>query len=183
MTIEFDNTLDDLFAFNLYRHQTSPTLRRQRQMTHFVIAALFPVSLIGFFLFFGGRLLSGTTVILVFIALAGALLLYFFYPDGLEQRVRTLTERLYNEGKNAAMKERKAITVSAGGITYLSGLSEGKIDWRLIEKVVTVEERLFLYTGSMSAIIVPKRAFVSDSEWNTFLATVHTYHTAATSNT
>jgi hypothetical protein len=51
--------------------------------------------------------------------------------------------------------------------------------WRAIEKVVDVEEYVFVFYTPSTACIVPKRAFQSDENVKMFVALAKEYHSQA----
>ena len=182
MTLEFENTFDDMLAFNIYNHRTSPTLRRPHQLARILYPILFVVSLYSFYIYFGGRATSGAFLGLIGLAVVASIGWYVAYPSLLHRRIRNLTTRLLRESKNRSLLERRSIVIGNDGLHFTAPSSSGHIGWNLIERVDVTPQYVYLYMSAMSAIVIPRRSVNSDAEWNTVQQTINRYQQRAGDN-
>jgi len=175
MKLEFENTFDDMLAFNIYNHRISPTLRRPHQLARIMYPIIFVVSLVGFYVYFGGRATSGAFLGLLGLAVVVSIGWYVAYPSLMHRRIRTLTTRLLRESKNMSLLERRSINIDHDGLHFTAPSSSGHIRWNLIERVDATPQYIYLYLNAMSAIVIPRRSVNSDTEWDTVQQTIKQY--------
>jgi YcxB-like protein len=175
MTLEFENTFDDLLAFNLHNHRASPTLRRPHQVARILYPILFTAALLGFYVYFGGPIASAVFMSMIGLAVVASSAWYLAYPALLRWRIRRLTTRLLRESKNTSLLERRSIVLSPDGLLFTAPSSSGQIGWNLIERVDHTPQFIFLYMSAMSAIVIPRRSVNSDAEWETVQQAINRY--------
>ena len=67
------------------------------------------------------------------------------------------------------------IAIAPDSITEISEVGESRTAWSGVEKVEENEEYIFLYTGSLIAHVIPKRAFISQDEASKFFQQARAY--------
>ena len=67
------------------------------------------------------------------------------------------------------------LTYDDKGIHLHKGSINHDLLWEDILRIETTEDHLFLYTGEIDAIVVPKRSFHVDSEMNHFIDEIQKY--------
>ena len=162
MKIEYEVTLDDAVAALKHYLQTSPL---QRRATSWRWA--FPVIVFGLLGLFSLLSLSLGPMIW------GAGWLVFYAAIVLVQRAgrdRRL-RRIYEEGKNKCLLGHHELELTADGLLERTTVSEGRVSWTGVEHVVSTETHTFVYTGSGSALIIP-RATVITGDYRAFVATL-----------
>lgn len=166
MEIEYQCTIDDMVAFNLYHFANSPSLRKQVLVNRLITSTLAVLIVVTGFYIAVGKFLP-----LPFIApsLLIGIIIFFYYPSIQKKTFVRAVTKLLKEGKNKASLEKQKLTLSSDGVSERSALGETKVGWSSIEKVVQVKKHIFLYIGSVNAFVIPKRAFLSDESLQEFL--------------
>jgi len=82
---------------------------------------------------------------------------------------------MVREGRNMGMLGLRTIVISSDGITERTQVSETTCKWPSIEKICTNGDYVFVYMSTMSAFIIPKRAFNTSSEFDTFISQAKHY--------
>ena len=169
-TIEYERTLNDILNYNLYHFKHSPSLRRQAlvgRITGSVLVVV--VSLALMYIIDSDKHLDSVAYIF---ALIGAVISFLIFPWLHTRGIRNRTLKLLNEGSNKGLLGRQRITLQDEGLYCESPSGETKLKWEAIERIVTNEDYMFVYLGSVNAIVIPKRAFASQSDLHAFLEDV-----------
>lgn len=159
MKISYQVSIDDIIAFNRYHMSHS---RAARRIVATQVIAMW-VLLIGTSLAIDPgpnlrrvELVAGTAV---YAAIATAFLIWCL------RRMRDrYARRLYNEGSNLTILGPYELELNDASIVVRTQVVESRIQWKGIEKLVKTEDYAFIYTASVSALIVPKQA-MSDREF------------------
>jgi hypothetical protein len=100
---------------------------------------------------------------------AVALLVSAFQAESsLRKRVRKTVLRMLEEGKNRGMLGPKEVVIDPVEICAAGADRATTARWPAVERIVTAEEALYVYISAVEAIIVPRRAFASPSEFDAF---------------
>jgi hypothetical protein len=181
MTTEFDLTKEDFIAFNLYHHlHSSRTLRKQYRRARF--APLF-----GFLLIWGGIWFlavqqTGTplnTAIALSPILSGAFFVLIAMPWAYRRKIKALVQGMLAEDMNRSLFSRRRITLSSDCITDSTEFTQSTTVWRGVVRLDRNDDYLFLYTSTLHAIIVPRRAFATPSDFDAFTRTANQHYTAS----
>lgn len=180
MTVEYEITKDDVGAFNLYHHRHSPTARRQ------YLRAWFIPAFVGLLICSGIWYLADrergtqwqTFLDLLPLFSFGPLYLLYF-PWAYRRKLRKIVAGMVSEGHNRGLFSHHRVTISPEGITNSGELAQTSTAWRAVERVVAADEHAYIYTSSLAAIIVPRRAFSGPSEFEDFVSTARGYHEKA----
>lgn len=162
MEIEYELTTDDYLHFSEYHCQHSPTIRRTKLFTFLMGPVAFGIMGLVEYVFRDrlSALIAFWTAGLLYLAIMP---LYWKWS------IRRRTLRLLAEGPNAGRTTPCTLKIDEGGIHVTSPKGEANLNWIAIEKVRCTEKYLYLYTGAMSAIVVPSRAFASTVEFDRFV--------------
>jgi hypothetical protein len=172
MKIQYEVTLDDAVAALKHYLQTSP-LQRRTMLWGWVFAAIV------FGLFGLAAFLSLSVRPLIW----GGVWLVAYTMIGLVQRAtrdRRL-RRIYEEGQNRSLLGCHELELTAEGLAGTTAVSEGRVSWSGIERVVSTETHTFVYTGSGSALIIPQ-ATVTEGDYRAFVAELREYFERARSS-
>jgi hypothetical protein len=120
-------------------------------------------------------------VILLCFATLVAVLLFVYLDPGSTMRAATkaAARRLYKEGANPNVATPTRLSITPDGITAVSEIAGGSIRWSGVTKIVTTEDHAFLLLGFANAIVVPKRAFRDESEFDKFVEEARRYQELA----
>jgi hypothetical protein len=174
MKIAFDLTKEDLIAFNLHRQQSSSTLRRQRRL----VAGIFVVTglVIAAFLL---RHPFPSELSVCWMAVAVFLLTPLFLPGSYRRNTIRLVGRLIDEGRNRSLLGRREITMTPVDLCAASELRSTTVRWKAVERIEEDLQYLYIYVSSLEAIIIPRRAFAGDSDFEAFAAGVRKHWQAS----
>jgi hypothetical protein len=159
--IEFELTLDDRLRFSEYHAEHSPSIRRSRFMYTGFSVVVFLV--VGAWMY---SELHSASVLVIFGMLAlGSI---WFCPWNWNRIMREKTRRLYMEGTREAVPQHYRIRMDADGLHISTDKGDSVIKWSAIERIVTSDAGLYLYTGAVDAISIPRRAFHGPDELERF---------------
>jgi hypothetical protein len=180
MQVSFEQTKDDLIAYNLYHSAHSPAIRRQRRtmIAVFVSAALVVAMLL---LSFPSSPTPPPGILWVVVAafLIGAAVL----PRSYRRGVIKIVGRMIDEGQNRTLLGRREITISPVDLGAASELRSTTVRWKAVEKVVEDGDYLYIYISALEAIIVPRRAFAGEAPFAAFADAVRKHREAAVEKT
>lgn len=84
--------------------------------------------------------------------------------------IRLAARRRFRDGTFAAFTRPQTIDISTAGVRVAGGASEGLTPWTSIVDVAAGPDTVYLFVNSLSAYIVPRRAFADAAGFDTFLA-------------
>lgn len=156
MQIEFELDMNDWMELQKCHHQNS----KQFQRTKLIVTLIMPIVCSVFLTIdaINGKL--GWLNIVVFGILS--LLWVVFYPKRFVNRTIEKTKKTLDEGDNSGLLGKHKIILNDEGLHCTLPLSEQKIQWAGIKKVIETNDYLFLYVTSVSAIIIPKKKIEKD---------------------
>lgn len=169
-TIQYELTADDFVEFNHFHHNHSPALRRTRLVFRigiplFMILALLLTPLLtqrnerGY--------LDELTQMRLFFVVPPVL--YFLAPIAWKRRQASLIRRMLKEGSTRSMLGKCTITLNDDSISIQRPSSLSSYGLEAIDRICLNSDYCYLYVTSVSAIIVPRRAFSSNESFNEFV--------------
>jgi hypothetical protein len=173
MVVEFDNSLDDLLALNLYHHQQSSSAQRTRRLLQFGPAAVLVIA------FLVQVLISGASPVSSLPWLLFAAVWTAFVPYLMRRSLRKRILQLYAEGRDRGIVGRHTLSLTATGVTDKTSFGKTVTTWREVRKAVATHEYVFIYVSDTVAHIVPRRAFPDQTGFHEFRDTVFRHMRAA----
>jgi hypothetical protein len=181
MTIEYELTKDDVLAFNLYHRSHSPTLRRQYYFAWLLPALAWLTVCTALWYCADQRPGEPLQTFLDLLPMFCGVPIYLaIFPWARRRGLRRVLDSMMSEGKNRAVFGRRTVTLSREGIAQSGEFASSSISWRTVERVVRDGDHAYIYSGAVTAIIVPRRAFAGESEFDDFVMTTRRYHEDAT---
>jgi hypothetical protein len=178
MTLNYDVTAEDFIAFNLYHFRHSPALQRQILITRITLSLLVIGLTLGLvYILDRDKQLS---LFALFAAVIGGALFFLIYPRLIEPNLRKQLEKMLHEGKNDGVIGQQTLALTPEGIINGTPTGEQKIFWPAVEKVAATAEHVFIYVSALSAAIIPRRNFASESACTAFLQALQQYYREAT---
>lgn len=171
MTLNYDLTAEDLVAYQLHFAKNVGQLKRSK----FVLAALGAMMMVfGLLLWTLGRAGSVGGAALGY----GLFLLCFglLLPKSMENNLRKTVKKGYYK----ALLGQTQVTLSPKGIQSLNGMSESTFFWGAVEQVAETPTHLFVQFSAGVNLVIPKRAFATQTHGEQFLKQVEEYRQAAT---
>lgn len=177
MIVETHVTMADLLAFNAYHMRTSPVIQRQLLVGRCMLTGL--ALLLGIGIIFAG---SGTVDVsdLIFILLI-CVISFAIYPYLIRRSSMKTIEKLALEGKNKGMLGDQKLELASEALVVTTQSSTSTMNWSAVERIATTDDHAFLYVSAISALMVPRNAFDSQSEFQAFVAQAEAYRSAHTS--
>ncbi|MBI3192256.1 MAG: YcxB family protein [Pedosphaera parvula] len=62
----------------------------------------------------------------------------------------------------------KTITLGEEGIAGESVYGKSELRWTMVQKLARTRDHLFMYLGQHNAVVIPRRAFESSTQWDAF---------------
>lgn len=168
MKTEFELTTEDLLAFNWHHYQHSPTMRQAFRKGYIMV--IFLSALLGLLVALTWDVLVG---LITFIIVLPFYLMV--YKQSVQKTLKQNTARMIGEGRNRSMLGRHRVEISEKEIIITNEVSRGSILWVGVERVVETSEHIIIYTASIKAVVVPKRAFRDEREAEVFYSTAQRY--------
>jgi hypothetical protein len=180
--VEYKLTLEDAAAFYRYDTKLSPRVQRKARIPPWVglifvgltvsVGAVVHVMLSGPFpsgIWFPFGIFEGVILVL----LVWYLFIYFFGDR--------LSLRLFLRGmrRNPRVFEKKTMKVSPEGLHLSSSSGESITRWHAVAWVIEHGAHAFFYLTEKQALIVPRRAFADERQFEDFVDTARGYHEAA----
>ena len=148
MQLGWENTMEDLVAFNKYHYKHSPVLRRRRQTLLAIVAVL---EFLWFFWCFGWTHPELALLYLIVTFAIGILLglcLRWLIGD-------RLIRRLYSREKNRSFFGAHELELTDEYLIHRTAYTDSKVAWGVIERIESTKDHTFIYVGTNSAVIIP----------------------------
>lgn len=177
MTAEYEITKDDLLAFNLYHYQHSPTARRQYLGLWLVPAFIWLLVCTGiWYLSDRGRGTPLRAFLELLPLFCGAPAYLIVFPWTYRRKLRKMVDSMVGEGRNRGVFGRHRVTISSESVSESGEHGQTSTTWRAVERVAATDERAYIYTNALAAIVVPCRAFADSSQFEEFVRTARGHH-------
>lgn len=177
LNIEYDNTSDDLYAFQWRGAFDSPRGRRARRNIYLgwlLAVVLFAVTpAIGA----DGFAVSRIAFDLVAVGLPAA----FLFQWCLERWVirHAIRQLLKDERPDRGHLGRHRVTLGEDGVTESTSVGESRTAWAGVDRVEQSPDYIFIYTTPAAAHVIPKRAFKDPEEAEAFFRLARSRKAAA----
>jgi hypothetical protein len=166
MTAQFQTSVDDVIAFNCYHRTHTPNLRRSRFAARFgfpIVSLL--IILFGIFQYPADNVL--------FVAISPWVILGLLwipaYPLVERWGINHQVKSLYKAGPDKNIFGSYTVALSPECIVRSSEFGDIRTRWDGVERIERDSDFIFIYNGSSSAYIIPRRAFDSDESMTRFL--------------
>lgn len=171
---EFDQTLEDVTAFYTSALPRSPVARKQRRTTQIAC----PLMLIGgglLLCYFLGYGFPPPPIWMIYLG-AGSLLAFYFAPNAVHKQQMKQVLRIFQQEDHRKRLGLTKIELRPDGVAAASPIGATIFDWKAISEIVATSEYLFLHLDSLSALMVPRRAFADDVAFERFIEAARLYH-------
>jgi len=180
MTFEYECTVYDLVAFNLYHNLNSATGRRQYLRLLYVVPVMVAVAYACSCHFLEMPFNTPVEIVAVLVPMLVFIPVYLAILPGIYRRkIRQLVTSMAREGHNRRLFGIHEVTLTKDGITDSGDYGHSFTRWHAIERVARTDEYAFVYVNTMSAIFIPRRAFAFPEEFEAFVDEARRYHEEA----
>jgi hypothetical protein len=90
--------------------------------------------------------------------------------------LRLAARRRFRDGSFAAFTMPQTIEISTAGVRVAGGAGEGLTPWSSIVALASSEDAAYVFLNSLSAYIVPRRAFADATAFDAFLSRARELH-------
>lgn len=179
MVLEYEESMQDLYAFALFCHEDIPVFRR-RILLYKILP---PVAYFLIIAFFSFLIPTNPMPFLVIGSLVGIPVIYVFWkfiiPWVNKKSLKKLFSKICKEQKDQLAFGRRTMEFSPEGLTIKKGLAERYLKWNAVEDIVSTKEYVFIIIGVAKAYIVPKRIFSDEESIKDFTETIKKFREAA----
>ena len=170
MLIEYERTLDDLVDFNIYDLEHSSSDPPSLWIVIVPIVAAFVTA----------SLALRQDSIPAVIGVISFSMPWFYIPVMyLRPCRRWKLRKFYRHGSYARHTCRHRLSIAPDGLVESSDFGLWKECWSGVQKIVTTDRHIFIYTDPNLAYIIPKQAFADQSACDDFVNTARQYHAEA----
>ena len=161
MRLRVELSVDDLVAFSLHHHQSSPTLKRSRVWAVIAIAVMTAT-----LSHIAGELLNNP--LLRLLGIAAAIFLAVVYPRIWRRKLEQYVRLLYREGQNRGVLGTHSLEILDKGLFDSTLFYERTSFWNGIERIETVPGRTFVYLSAVTAQVIPEDS-VKEGNYGAFI--------------
>lgn len=155
----------DYFEFNKYHAFNTPISKRRLRTQHLIIPVFFVGIGVGM-----GLIVDEPFLTYYFYIVFGliAILWLIFYKRYITWRIKKNIENIRKSGKLPFQSEA---TISFEDDLLFQSTKEGelKLKYSAVERVVTTEEAVYIYTNALQAVILPMSVFSDSKNRDDFL--------------
>jgi hypothetical protein len=153
--IRYENTLEDLVAFNRYHADHSPDVRRARvRFLAVVLALMLPVGIAGVIAVEEPIL----KLVVVALGVVGAALAVVTAPGQFRRSLEREVRHMYREGANKGAVGTHELELTGDEVVERTPFSELRTRLPAVERVVSDGGYTFIYVGTAMAHVIPHRA-------------------------
>jgi hypothetical protein len=164
MNASYELTRDDLAAFIEFHQRTSPAARRQKLGCFVIALAAMSVLPVGIIATADEPRLE--TAIDIWPLILGPGLFAILALSYIRWRTRQMSQRLLSEGESHGFYGDCELTLDSDGLTETRPSGSTTRKWSSVERISMARDHLFVYTSGIEAYVIPRRAFLAESEFN-----------------
>jgi len=175
MIIEYEISIDDIMDFNSYHYSNSPSLRRTILINRWVFPLLLGLCLIVVIesLDLHGLALGLPWLIWLIFTIFWVV---FLGPRYMLGQMKKQIVKMYAEGKRGSYLRKHRLSITPEAVLDSTDYGDSKTYWKSVEKILSADRHLFIYTSATAAHIIPKRAFPDESKYREFIEISKRYH-------
>lgn len=176
--VEFQQTPEDVIAFNLVVPRAPRPASTGNLFKAIKMIIIISLLLVGLHFFIP---LGSGKYIVTFFAGFGVCSFYllFMCVVGRGRQVSTAVKNMLELGENRLLFAKRKVVVKADFIEEISAYSKSQFTWKGIERVEKHQDYLYVYISTMSAILIPRRAFADEAAFEAFYQKCQAYYNAA----
>ena len=167
--ITYDQTLEDILAFNRFHYKNSPEMRKIYWKNMLVLPLLWLAGWIFLCLQDKDGFAHAASALFPLLTFSWAYPLFFlwFYPRNVEK----LTRKFLEEGNNQGMIGTQSLSLDEAGLKNDTSISSIQTSWKGTNQIVIFPDQSFaaIYVSSMSAHLIPRRAFPDEAAFLVFV--------------
>ncbi|MGC3955001.1 MAG: YcxB family protein [Propionicimonas sp.] len=150
--LEYALTNDDYVAFNRFAATSAPAIVAQSRRVRVTGTLVTAVLAVVVFWLVSGDLLTTALMTAVLAAV-----MWFIWPATHQRAINTQLRRLAKAGELGRLGHT-VLTWDESGLTETAEASHARVGWERVRRVEESTRHLFLFTGDLEALIVPRSA-------------------------
>ncbi len=159
MEIEYEITLDDLYAFQWRAVRKSPQVRRSKRNVYiYYFLALLLFSILPSI---GADGFDITRMNFTFLVVAFPVVAFSHWYFDNRRTKQIVREAVSDEKPDRGQLGRHKIVLNGKGIIESTAVGESKTSWAGVDRIEHDNEYVYIYISPVSAHVIPKRAFTS----------------------
>jgi hypothetical protein len=170
MTVNYDLTEEDLVDYNVHFAKTVGQLEKSKRAL--IVLGVVMMAL-GAFVLALGKVVIGISSLLYGVILMGLSPL-------LQKSMRRNLKKVMQKGYFKAILGETQVTLTPKGIQTTNRMSESLMYWGAVEQLAETETHFFVQFSAGINLVIPKRAFATQTHGAQFLQRVEEYRQAAT---
>ncbi len=171
MILHYMLSNEDYIKFNLFHFGNSPVIKRQRLLLLIVM----PVIMLSLVFFLIDRWDATTLVPIALLTVVW----FFLYPRLVNRAIARNVNKLINEGQTNEFIGERSLTLQDSAMRIESQGRVAEIAYANIQRIAEDADRIYIYIGAISAVIIPVSAFASNADKQGFLNTLKQKVTAS----
>ncbi|GEK91235.1 YcxB family protein [Alkalibacterium kapii] len=164
MKLEYELTEEDYLNFNIYHSRKSPSIKKKIFIQRIMGPIIFMITPFVVTNFSDIPLWYWLTIFIFM-----SIVWFIYYPKYVNWELKKGVEKMLEEGNNENLFDRKSLTITEEGLREVSSIGSSNVSWDKINSVDETKEYIYVYISSLSAHIIPKRAFNDPNEQKNFL--------------
>lgn len=154
MEINYELVEQDFLEFNIHHARNSATIKRSILLQRclgpvmFLIMPFYATKQTGIPLWYW---------MIIFYTIS--IIWFVFYPRYINWQISRGTSKMLREGRNQNIFGNRSIILMPEGIREIGLHMEEKVSWSSIERIEETEDYIYIYISSVSAYIIPIKAF------------------------
>ena len=161
MPLRYENTINDMLAFQEFHYAHSPTAKRV--MSGYRWGGTVVLFIFSYILWRGHSLASN-----LFFASFGSGLYAFVSPAICRRSLRRQALKMYSEGDNKGLTGEHELELIEGGFIERTPYNETKIAWGAVERIETTQDYTFIYINSVMALTIPHNSIL-EGDYKAFM--------------
>ncbi len=158
--LQYYFTKDDYTTYYNYSLWSSGATKRRRRNDFFKTAGSIIIYAVVFYYSFGRAYPIKFMIPTLVLIIGLSLLPYIGYKNKLDKQLENFLE----DTDNANIFTKNTLQASAAELIINNEFEETKYQWKSIVNKVETDTHYFLYTNSVQAIIIPKNAFINNTD-------------------
>ncbi len=167
MEIEYELTIDDLLNYEMYQHDHFKYTRRLRLIFQFLLPIILFVVLVYIILAKNHQIFIDIGLAVIFGVVS--VIWFILFPSKFREQLKKVGRKLIEEGRNKTKLCNRRMVFTPEGISSASEFWESKTYWKAIDRFVSTDDYVYIFISTTGAIIIPKRVFHDESQYEEFL--------------
>lgn len=170
MKINYNQSVEDIVAFNIYHLNHSQTGKKAMLVQRLLGPIIF------FFMFFIANKISDIPAWYWGISFSIVGILWvIFYPKSVEKQVEKRVRKMIEEDDNKGLIGDRVLELSEKGIDVTTDYSSVNYSWESVNKIEQDRKYIYIYQSSMSAVMLPKSIFDTEEDMENVIKTIRNF--------